>query len=165
MEPFIGEIRLVGFNFPPVGWAFCNGAILPISEYDALFALIGTTYGGDGENTFALPDLRGRVPLGQGSNYVIGQQAGTEVVSLISSNMPNHSHVVMGNTASGTQPNAAGNYLAKAPLALGYTYDGGTSGQFDQTTVAGQSAPHNNMQPSLAMNYIISLFGVFPSRP
>ncbi len=163
-SPFIGEIRMFGGNFAPVGWAFCNGALIPISENDALFNLIGTTYGGDGQNTFALPNLQSRVPVHVGPGFALGQAAGAETVTLTTSQIPAHSHVPQGNTA-GTQASPANNVWANSSL-----------GQFDNTnppdsTMApqaigstGGSQPHDNMIPFLVVNFILSLFGIFPSQ-
>ncbi len=167
-NPYVGEIRMFGGNFAPVGWAFCQGQLMPISENDTLFNLIGTTYGGDGQSTFALPDLQSRVPIhmGQGgglSNYVIGQSGGVEQVTLTSNQIPAHNHVPQANTGNGSQSSPAGNvwasstnlpYSANAPAAA-----------LDAHAVAsaGGSQPHDNMIPFLAVNFIISLFGIYPS--
>jgi microcystin-dependent protein len=165
--PYVGEIRMFAGNFAPAGWAFCNGALLAISENDVLFTLIGTTYGGDGQNTFALPDLQSRVPVhmgtGGGSSYVIGQNGGTESVTLTTTQIPVHSHVPLCNSAAGTKASPQNDVWAAldsnvysdvapsvimAPSALG---------------PSGGSQPHDNMVPFLVINFIISLFGVFPS--
>lgn len=169
-QPFIGEIRMFAGNFAPVGWAFCNGALIPISENDALFNLIGTTYGGDGQNTFALPNLQSRVPVHVGPGFALGQAAGAETVTLTTSQIPAHSHVptcfsnpgVGGNSntpdqglwASATQ--TVGEVYAAAAPSL--TMNPGAIGS------AGGSQPHDNMLPFLVINFIISLFGVFPSQ-
>lgn len=169
-QPFIGEIRMVGFNFAPAGWAACNGQLLAISEYDALFALIGTTYGGDGQTTFGLPDLRGRLPLHRGSGlglstYLIGQKSGAESVALIGQQMPVHQHVV--NVArDGTRTNSpAGNMLGSGEADV-YTHDTGAPVQMapQQVGSVGGSQPHPNMHPFLCINFVISLYGIFPSR-
>ena len=168
-EPFIGELRLFGFNFNPKGWATCAGQILSISQNTALFALLGTTYGGNGQTTFALPDLRGRVPISQGqgpglSNYSIGQVGGTETVTLTSVNLPAHTHQVRATTedANSAQP---GNNL---PAAVGA---GAYGSQAADTTMsaamiapAGNNQPFNNVQPYLTLNWCIALEGIFPSR-
>ena len=168
--PFLGEIRMVGFNFAPVGWAFCAGQLLAISQNDALYALVGTIYGGDGVTTFGLPDLRGRLPINQGqgpglSNYVIGQSAGTESVTLLSTQMPSHSHLV--NAASGGARNAnpVGNLLGSGEADL-YTHDGANAVALAPNVIvpSGGNQPHENMQPFLCINFIIALEGVFPSR-
>jgi len=162
--PFIGEIRLVGFNFAPNGWAFCDGSILPISGNDVLYILIGTTYGGDGVNTFALPDLRGRVPVHQGSGFVIGQLAGTETVTLTANQLPAHSHLLQGSTDGGTSIDPTGNVLATTSTAKVYSAPTSVVGMQSSTTPAGNNQPHLNMQPYLCASFIISLFGVFPSQ-
>lgn len=166
-QPYVGEIRLVGFNFEPVGWLFCEGQLLPISEFEVLFNLIGTTYGGDGENTFALPDLRGRVPIHQGSGVLIGELGGVEEVALTVNQIPAHNHHIQVDGSPGTSSNPAGNVLASTPLAFGYAYGQPTNltPMADGTVAnAGGSQPHENMQPFLVMNYIISAFGIFPSQ-
>ncbi len=169
-NPFIGEIRMAGFNFPPIGWAFCAGQLLPISQNDALYALIGTTYGGDGVTTFGLPDLRGRLPINQGqgpglSNYTLGQLAGTESVTLLTMQIPSHSHVV--NAASGGTRNAnpSGSLLGSGEADI-YTHDSANPVPLSTNLIAssGGNQPHENMQPFLCVNFIIALEGVFPSR-
>ncbi len=167
MDPFIGEIRIFAGNFAPQGWAFCDGSILSIAQFDALFALIGTTYGGDGQSTFQLPDLRGRVPLHQGTGYVIGQVAGTESVTLTVQQLPQHTHPAQAATLANsvtpsgklwsTDPN--GNIAAWATTPTANTPLAGNA-----VGNAGQNLPHDNMQPYLAVSYIISLFGIFPSQ-
>ena len=164
-EPFIGSIILFAGNFAPRGWAFCNGQLLPIAQNTALFSILGTTYGGNGQTTFALPDLRGRVPLHPGtgpglSQYTLGQSAGAETITLTSSEMPAHTHVQPASNGDQTtnRPNAA------VP-ARGGVYAGTTDGSaLDPTSPAGGSQPHSNLQPYLAVNYIIALEGIFPSR-
>ncbi|MGZ4280852.1 MAG: phage tail protein [Gaiellaceae bacterium] len=164
-EPFLGMIIIFGGNFAPKGWAFCNGQLLPINQNTALFSLLGTTYGGNGTTTFALPDLRGRVPLhfGQGpglSNYVEGQVGGVENVTLLTSQMPAHTHV---------QPATAGDETTNRPNeaipARGGVYASTPDGSnLAATSSAGGGQPHVNLQPYLALNYIIALQGIFPSR-
>jgi len=170
-DPFIGEIRAFAGNFAPLDWAFCDGSLMQISQYLALFQLIGTTYGGDGQNTFALPDLRGRAVIHQGAstgqNYVIGQALGVENVTLITPQMPGHPHSFSATTAAGNTPTPGpATVLASTPGGFPI-YDGtaapvALSGH--AVTNAGQSIPHNNRQPYLAISYIISLFGIFPSQ-
>lgn len=163
-QPFVGEIRMFAGNFAPVGWAFCNGALIPISENETLFNLIGTTYGGDGQNTFALPNLQSRVPIHVGPGFALGQAAGTESVTLTVSQIPAHSHVPQGSSATGDQTSPAGavwanstsNLFVPAPPAIGM--DPAAIGS------AGGSQPHDNMIPFLVINFIISLFGIFPSQ-
>jgi microcystin-dependent protein len=170
-QPYIGEIRMFAGTFAPVGWAFCDGQILPISENDALFNLIGTTYGGDGQDNFALPDLRGRAPLHQGtrpggSTYTIGEPGGVERVTLTVGQIPNHRHALLVTTGSGTTADPAGNVLASSPSTATYV-DGVTPADaLAATSLAGRggSQEHNNRMPYLAINHIISLFGIFPSQ-
>ena len=169
-NPFIGEILIVGFNFAPVGWAMCDGQLLPIAENTALFSLIGTTYGGDGVTTFALPNLNGRAANHQGqgqglSGYSLGQQAGNEVVTLVSSQLPSHSHAMRADAALGTSDAPAGLYPAKNAAGVP-SYRADSSGLLGDSAIAltGNNQAHENMQPYLAMNFIISLFGTFPTR-
>lgn len=170
-QPFIGEIRMFGGNFAPAGWAFCNGALIPISENDTLFNLIGTTYGGDGQSTFALPNLQGRVPnhMGQSSgtsNYTIGEMSGVESVTLTTQQIPVHNHVPMANNGTGTSTNPANNVWAAQPAYLQYNPGGTEDGNLRNNAIqpTGGSQPHDNMIPYLAISYIISLYGVFPTQ-
>lgn len=170
-EPFLGEVRLFGFNFAPQGWAFAAGQLLPISQNTALFALIGTFYGGDGITTFALPDLRGRVPvsMGQGSGlspYAVGEILGAESVTLTTNQIPAHSHGVNANTAKANQPNPIGHYPATDASGVTAEYSAAFSGQMNANTIAaaGGGQPHENRQPSLVLNWCIALQGIFPSR-
>jgi microcystin-dependent protein len=167
-QPFVGEIRMFGGNFAPVGWAFCNGQALPISEYDTLFNLIGTTYGGDGQETFNVPNLQGRVPIHQGGNFQIGQSGGTPSVTLTAQQTPAHGHPLLGSTATAAGTNPTDAVLAHLPDAGVQSAYGSTApfGAIDASSVtpAGGSQPHTNMQPSLALNFIISLYGIFPSQ-
>lgn len=169
--PFIGEIRLFAGNFAPSGWLFCQGQLLPISEYDALFNLIGTTYGGDGQTTFALPDLRSRVPVHQGTGLTgsvpLGEQGGVETVTLTTTQIPAHSHVLNGSTATATTTSPGGAVPGTLPgvTTFGYGADAPPTTLAPQSLVpVGGSQPHDNLQPYLAVNFIISLFGVFPSQ-
>lgn len=161
-NPFIGEIKLVPYNFAPQGWAFCNGSILPIADNETLFALIGTTYGGDGQQTFALPDLRGRAAMHQGQTSTIGQTFGTESVTLGITQLPLHGHLMHASPTVGNQTSPVNGTLAKSPLGNLY----GTAGDavMNVSTSAGGSQPHDNRQPYLTCNYIIALVGVFPSQ-
>jgi microcystin-dependent protein len=168
-SPFVAEIRIVGFNFPPTGWATCNGQLLPISQNTALFSLLGTFYGGDGKSTFALPNLQGSSAMhwGQGlSYYSLGQTGGEQYVTLLQSEMPAHTHGVTANIGLATL--AVGNTnLSYARASGGNAYKGGTANApLDITTVsvAGGSLPHNNMMPYLTLNYVIALQGVYPAR-
>lgn len=164
-SPFIGEIRMFGGNFAPVGWAFCNGALIPISENDALFNLIGTTYGGDGQSTFALPNLQSRVPVHVGPGFALGQSGGTETVTLTTSQIPNHSHVPQCNSGSGGAQGPGGNVWAQPSTGTIYS-DAAPSLAMDPAALgsSGGSQPHDNMIPFLVVNFILSLFGVFPSQ-
>jgi microcystin-dependent protein len=164
-EPFIGEIRMFGGNFAPNGWAFCDGRPLPISENDALFTLIGTTYGGDGQTTFNLPDLRGRVPLHQGSGFVLGQAAGVESVTLTVQQLPVHTHPFQGTTNPGSTTNPPTNVVAEVPTGSVYIQDT-PSVALDTASLlpVGGSQPHDNLQPYLCVSFIIALFGLFPPR-
>jgi microcystin-dependent protein len=166
-QPFVGEIRMFGGNFAPVGWAACDGALLAIAQNDVLFALIGTTYGGDGQQTFALPDLRGRIPIHQGNGHTIGESAGTETVTLLTTQIPSHTHALVGSTASAVSRNPAGSVLAHTTRAI---YGAGASvamagGAVQSAGGAGAgAAPHDNTQPFLCVTFIISLFGIFPTQ-
>jgi microcystin-dependent protein len=177
MDPFLGEIRMTGFNFAPVGWALCQGQTLAISQYSALFALLGTTYGGNGQTTFQLPDLQGRVPINWGNGagltpYVIGEKAGTENVTLLSNQMPAHNHLIGVNNQNGPNSDPTNGYLAvgnsggRTPvIALDYTGAAPTGNlAANAVSVAGGNVPHANLQPFLAVNFIIALSGIFPSR-
>ena len=171
-EPFVGEIRMFGGNFAPAGWAFCNGALLPISENETLFTLIGTTYGGDGQETFALPDLQGRAPVhaGQGpgisQNYQLGEKGGVESVTLTVPQIPSHSHVMAASNANGQQPQPTNGFLAQTNPGFPYVAQSQPYAQLNANSVApvGGSQPHENMAPFLTISFIISLFGVFPTQ-
>ncbi|MDQ3914908.1 MAG: tail fiber protein [Actinomycetota bacterium] len=168
-QPYVGEIRMFGGNFAPAGWAFCDGQLLPISENETLFQLIGTTYGGDGQSTFALPDLQGRIPIHQGqgsglSNHTIGEKAGVDSVTLTIQQMPVHNHALLASLNVGGASNPGNQMLAA-----------GTNVQFFRAIApnanmaanivgpAGGSQPHENVMPYLCVNFILSLFGIFPS--
>jgi microcystin-dependent protein len=170
-EPFLGEIRLVPFNFAPVGWAMCNGQILAIASNTALFSLLGTTYGGNGVTTFALPDLRSRVPVheGQGlglSPYVLGQSGGVESVSLLANQMPEHNHAVNASANKGNKASPIGSYPASDAAGITAEYNGSPTGAMNagMIAMAGGSQPHTNVQPYLTLNFVIALQGIFPSR-
>lgn len=168
--PYVGEIRMFGGNFAPAGWMLCQGQLVPISENETLFNLIGTTYGGDGQTTFALPDLRGRIPIhmgtgGSGTSYSMGAQAGVESVTLTAAQMPAHAHPLLASNAVADQRNPAGAQFARpeeplyaTPGALPSNLDAGIVG------VSGTNQPHDNRQPYLCVNFIISLFGIFPTQ-
>ena len=169
-QPYVGEIRMFAGNFPPNGWMFCEGATLPISENEVLFQLIGTTYGGDGEETFNLPNLASRVPTHMGTGpdgttYQIGEMAGTEQETLSIQQIPNHTHPLTASTAVANREPPLGAVLAQSTVADMYiqdTPDGNLAASSVQP--AGGSQPHENTQPFLCINFIISLFGVFPSQ-
>ena len=168
-SPFLGEIAMVGFNFAPRGWALCNGQLLPILDNDALFSLLGTTYGGDGQETFALPNLNGRAPnhRGQGpglSNYVIGQAAGSEAVTLNPGQIPTHTHGARAVAGLGDSVSPGGRYPAKnAAGTPSYGNNPGVLLGASAIDPAGGSQPHDNMQPYLAIHFIIALEGIYPS--
>jgi microcystin-dependent protein len=165
-EPFVGEIRMFGGNFAPVGWMFCQGQLLAISEFDTLFNLIGTTYGGDGQSTFGLPDLRGRFPLHQGNGFVMGENAGAETATLLTTQIPLHTHAALCGSGGGTSQTPVGKYWSTDPAGntAAYTNAGGAKMAASAIGNAGGSLPHNNVQPFLVVSFIISLFGVFPSQ-
>lgn len=162
-NPYLGEIRTVSFNFAPKGWAMCNGQLLPINQNQALFSILGTTFGGNGQTTFALPDLRGRSPLHVGSGFVLGQAAGAYAHTLTPAEMPVHTHPVMANSATGTQVSPSGNVWAGV-VSGAYSTSPGTPMNPAATTIAGGSQPHENMQPFLTLNFVIALQGIFPPR-
>ncbi len=165
-QPFIGEIRMFAGNFAPAGWMFCEGQLLPISENDALFALIGTTYGGDGQETFALPDLRSRVPIHMGAGIVLAQTGGTETVALTATQTPAHQHPVLASNNIGNALSPSGTVYAQIPPATIqiYTQDTAVTPTATSLSGAGGSQPHENRQPLLAISFILSLFGIFPSQ-
>jgi microcystin-dependent protein len=169
-QPYIGEIRIVGFNFAPVGWSFCNGSLIAISQNSTLFNLIGTTYGGDGVNTFALPNLQGRVPVHIGSNgqstAIIGQLAGSEGVTLLTNQLPAHTHAAAASGNGGTSNVPTNNFWANWTGAQ-FTNAGTTVNatmRNDAVVPVGGGQPHDNMMPFLALNFIISMFGIYPSQ-
>jgi microcystin-dependent protein len=170
MAPYVGEIRMFAGNFPPNGWMFCQGQTLPISENEVLFQLIGTTYGGDGQETFQLPDLQSRVPIHVGTGpggttYNIGEKAGVESVTLTTQQIPIHTHALMATTNTAQQTQATGQVLANSATALMYIEDSPSAAlNANAIAPAGGSQPHGNLQPYLCINFIISLFGVFPSQ-
>ena len=163
-SPFIGEIRMFAGNFAPVGWAFCDGSIIPISQNDTLFNLIGTTYGGDGVSTFALPDLRSRIPLHQGPGFALAQAGGAETVTLTLSQIPAHSHVPQAVIPSGSQAGPGNAAWAQSALNQFSTNAPATAMPPQAISPSGGSQPHDNMVPFLAINFILSLFGIFPSQ-
>lgn len=173
MDPFVAEIRIFPFNFPPTGWAFCDGQLMPISQNTALFSLLGVTYGGDGKSTFALPNFQGVAPLQQGqgtglSLYDLGQLGGEENVTLLQTEMPSHSHTMRANNSDGTQPSPANNVAAGpgADRDLFWYKEGTPSSTMNllALSLTGGSLPHNNMMPYLTLNFCIALQGVYPAR-
>lgn len=169
-EAYVGEIRMFAGNFAPVGWLFCEGQRLPIAEYEVLYNLIGTTYGGDGQQTFQLPDLRGRVPVSQGTGpglgpRVMGEKAGVEEVALTTSQLAAHEHGALAVAANGNQASPSNNALAGSEATALYSLgDPDVQLAPSAVTVVGGGQPHGNLQPSLCVNYIISLFGIYPSQ-
>ena len=170
-EPFLAEVRMVGFNFAPRGWAFCDGQILPINQNQSLYSLLGTTYGGDGRTSFALPDLRGRTPIHVGSSnggtHLLGQKSGEESHTLSAAEMPQHTHQFKVATADATlqrADNANNSVLAKANVDMYRAGTPNTALISNTISSVGGSQAHNNMQPTLAVNFCIALQGLFPSR-
>ena len=163
-EPFIGEIKMVGFNFAPRGWALCNGQLLPINQNQALYSILGTTYGGDGRTTFGLPDLRGRTPVHPDSSLSLGSRTGQENHVLTASELPAHNHRVRATNSSGNQLSPAGTTIAASAGGVPqFGFERSNSmGVFDESVGGGEA--HNNMQPYLAINFAIALVGLFPSR-
>jgi microcystin-dependent protein len=164
-QPYVGEIRMFAGNFAPAGWMFCEGQLLPISENETLFQLIGTTYGGDGQSTFALPDLRGRVPIHQGNGFILAETGGAEEITLTVSQLPSHTHVPQANAGNGTSSDPTNNFWAAQPALLQYSSTGSANVNLPANTLGttGGSQPHSNFQPYLCVDFIISLFGIFPS--
>jgi microcystin-dependent protein len=163
-QPYVGEIRMFAGNFAPAGWMFCEGQLLPISEYETLFQLIGTTYGGDGQSTFALPDLRGRLPLHQGNGFILAETGGAEEITLTVPQIPAHTHPQLASNATAGQNSPGTNVFSQAATVDAYV----TSGPFvplapQSMAATGGSQPHTNFQPYLCVDFIISLFGIFPS--
>lgn len=169
-QPFIGEIRMFGGNFAPAGWAFCDGQLIPISENDALFTLIGTTYGGDGQETFALPNLQSRVPIHagtdpKGTTYQLGEMAGTEQETLTTQQIPSHTHAFLGSTTAATLTSPKDSVVAtSAQVAYLTIATASVAMNANAITPAGGSQPHENCQQFLCINFIISLFGIFPHQ-
>jgi microcystin-dependent protein len=163
-QPYVGEIRMFAGNFAPAGWMFCEGQLLPISENETLFQLIGTTYGGDGQSTFALPDLRGRIPLHQGNGFILAETGGAEEITLTVSQISAHSHALLGSGATGAQPGPEDNLLAGSAVITPYAPETANA-VMAPTAISpvGGSQPHTNFQPYLCVDFIISLFGIFPS--
>src|SRR5438128_1037360 len=172
-DPFVAEIRIVGFNFPPTGWAYCNGQLMPISQNTALFSLLGTFYGGDGKSTFALPDLQGSTPIGQGqgkglSERFLGETSGSDFITLLTSEMPVHTHNLMGDAVDTGDTRTPSPTVTMAQTSPGNAYTAATSPlvqmNFQALAISGSSSPHNNMQPFLVVTFIIAMQGVYPPR-
>lgn len=175
-DPFLSEIKIVSFNFPPKFWALCNGQLLPINQNQALFSLLGTTYGGNGSTTFALPDLRGKLPIHTGSGHTLGETGGTASVTLTQQQMPSHTHLMRGRTEQATLVGGAIPGVAKSlaqaaaaatpPIDVNIYATGGPTATMNPASVTnvGGSQPHNNMMPYLVLNFVIALQGIFPSR-
>lgn len=166
-QPYVGEIRMFAGNFAPAGWAFCSGQQLPISEHETLFQLLGTSYGGDGASTFALPNMQGRLPLHQGNSFMLAETGGVEEVTLSVQQIPPHQHVPLAAAVSGTSASPQGNVLARwadTPYALAADSPAPVALAPAAVDPTGGSQPHTNMPPYLAVSFIISLFGIFPSQ-
>ena len=163
-QPYVGEIRIFAGNFAPAGWMFCDGQLLPISENETLFQLIGTTYGGDGVSTFALPDLRGRLPIHQGSEFIMAETGGVETVTLTANQIPQHSHPLLASSGIASSANPANAVPGQSPSISLYEVDT-PNAALNAAAISpiGGSQPHNNFQPYLCLNFIISLFGIYPS--
>jgi microcystin-dependent protein len=165
MAPYVGEIRMFAGNFAPAGWMLCQGQLLAISDNDTLFNLIGTTYGGDGQTTFALPDLQGRIPMHVGNGHVLAEQGGVEEVILTTSQTPVHTHPLMASANQGSQSSPVNNMLADGQGATMYIEQvPATPMAPNSLATDGGSQPHNNLQPYVCINFIISMFGVFPTQ-
>lgn len=163
-EPFLGEIRIMSFDFPPKGWAYCNGQLLAINQNTALFSLLGTTYGGNGQTNFGLPNLQARVPIHEGAGHTLGEQSGASSHTLVAAEVPQHTHVLTGTSAEGTALVPGGNQLARSNLPA---YRAATALQAmapESVGVVGGSQPHTNLMPSLALTFCIALQGIFPSQ-
>jgi microcystin-dependent protein len=164
-QPYVGEIRMFAGNFAPAGWMFCEGQLLPISEYETLFNLIGTTYGGDGQSTFGLPDLRGRIPIHFGNGFTLAETGGTEEIILTVAQIPSHSHPLLAQAKPGRFSSPAGTLPAASALRQ-FTADTSIMANMAAQAISstGGSQPHNNFMPYLCVDFIISLFGIFPSQ-
>ncbi|HYF65318.1 MAG TPA: tail fiber protein [Herpetosiphonaceae bacterium] len=161
-QPYVGEIRMFAGNFAPAGWSFCEGQLLPISENETLFNLIGTTYGGDGQSTFALPDLRGRLPLHQGGGFILAETGGAEEITLTTNQIPAHSHQFVGSLALADSPSPQSRVIARSTSLNTFINETPTVNTGMTLAPVGGSQPHTNFQPYLCVNFIISLFGIYP---
>jgi microcystin-dependent protein len=162
-EPFLGEMKLISWNFPPKGWAFCNGQLLPINQNQALFSLLGTTYGGNGQTNFALPNMQGRAPIHIGEGWLQGQASGEAAHTLVNGEMPTHTHMVQGSSATALARTAAANTWG-TNSANPYNSTSNTTMAPGSVSVVGGSQPHENRQPYLVLNMVIALQGIFPSQ-
>jgi microcystin-dependent protein len=163
-QPFVGEIRMFAGNFAPAGWMFCEGQLMPISENETLFNLIGTTYGGDGESTFALPNLRARIPIHQGNGFILAEAAGVESVTLTTNQIPIHTHAFLASGDVANTPNPGDNVLGRSgQVKMFFNGSVANSMSAQMLSPAGGSQPHENTQPFLCVDFIISLFGLYPS--
>jgi len=165
--PYVGEIRLFAGNYAPFNWMFCNGTVLPISGYQTLYNLIGTTYGGNGQTTFNLPDLRSRFTVGQGTGLPLGMLGGTETVTLNTNQIPAHTHVPAASSLTGSSSSPAGNYWAAQPSLLPYIAATGINTTMNQNSIGqtGGNTAHDNMIPFLVVSYIIAVYGIYPTFP
>ena len=163
-QPFIGMIIVVPYNFAPVGWVFCQGQLMPISENDALFTLLGTTYGGDGQTTFGMPNMQSRVALHNGNGTFQGQTGGVESVTLTTNQIPIHNHIGIGSSVVQNSTVPGGNVVATGPTTYKQLAPDGGYMPANTLTMVGGNQPHDNRQPYLALNFIISLYGIFPSQ-
>jgi microcystin-dependent protein len=164
-QPYVGEIRMFAGNFAPAGWMFCSGQLLPISENETLFQLIGTTYGGDGQSTFALPDLQSRVPMHQGNGFILAETGGAEEITLTVNQIPAHTHALLASTQTSTDKSPSGRVTDQTSGGVQIYIEEGTDQPMAANAIGsvGGSQPHTNLQPFLTINFIISLFGIFPS--
>lgn len=165
-QPFLGEVKIISWNFPPKGWAFCNGQLLAINQNQALFSVLGTTFGGNGQTNFGLPNLQGRAPIHQGQGFSVGTVGGEENHTLTIQEMPAHNHPVQGTSITANQNNPASNALAASSGFQLYTTQTASLTPIEPSTITsnGGSQPHSNLQPYLVLNFIIALQGIFPSR-